>query len=145
MTAGRPTSYSKNLGTEICELLITGKSLKQITKEENMPAESTVYLWLVHNPEFSEQYTYAKNAQAIAWEEDLIEISDDDSLDIGFTEDGKPFVKGENIQRAKLRVDTRKWIMGKNAAKKYGDSTNINQRFVDKEGNDLKVTVNISE
>ena len=52
-------------------------------------------------------------------------------------------VNYENIQRSRLRVDTRKWIMSKLAPKKYGDK--VTQELTGKDGAELIVNVNISE
>jgi hypothetical protein len=40
-------------------------------------------------------------------------------------EDGREVVDHDHIQRAKLRVETRKWMLGKMAPKKYGDKQQI--------------------
>lgn len=70
---------------------------------------------------FADHYARAMSVRADMMAQEILDISDDDSLDIGFDDEGKPFVKGENIQRSKLKVDTRKWLMAKMQPKKYGD------------------------
>lgn len=58
--------------------------------------------------------------------EDIIEIADDSGLDVTLdAESGAPRVDGEAIQRAKLRVDTRKWLMSKVAPHRYGDKVDV--------------------
>jgi len=118
---GRPSLYSEELADSICEQIVTGKSLVSILKQEGMPSYTQVMKWLDTKEEFADKYARAKAAQADYLADELMEIADNDSLDIGFTDDGKPFVKGENIQRSRLRVDTRKWIASKLKPKKYGD------------------------
>lgn len=117
---GRPSDYSEELGTVICHRLIQGESLREICRAEDMPALSTVCLWLSKFEPFSEQYARAKEIQMEHKLEEIFEIADNSAGDITVT-DGKAIVNHENIQRARLRVDTRKWAMSKLAPKKYGD------------------------
>ena len=73
-----------------------------------MPAESTVRLWATEDRNgFSAQYARARDAQMDAMAEDILLIADEENA--------------EDTQRAKLRIDTRKWLMSKMAPKKYGD------------------------
>jgi hypothetical protein len=56
----------------------------------------------------------------------MLEIADDGTNDYMLSEaegDGSTAYKlnGENIQRSRLRVDTRKWAASKFKTKKYGD------------------------
>jgi hypothetical protein len=117
---GRPSDYSEELGTVICHRLIQGESLRAISRANDMPALSTVCLWLSKHESFSVQYARAKEIQMEHKLEEIFEIADNSAGDITVT-DGKAIVNHENIQRARLRVDTRKWAMSKLAPKKYGD------------------------
>jgi hypothetical protein len=117
---GRPSGFSEALGTVICERLIQGESLRAICRSADMPALSTVCLWLSKHEPFSVQYARAKEIQMEHKLEEIFEIADNSEGDITVT-DGRAIVNHENIQRARLRVDTRKWAMSKLAPKKYGD------------------------
>lgn len=61
----RPTKYTSKLTDRICVRLASGESLRSICKDKDMPAVSTVLLWVVdgRHPEFSEQYARAREAQ----------------------------------------------------------------------------------
>ena len=117
---GRPSDYSEELGTIICHRLIQGESLREICRSDDMPALSTVCLWLSKHDPFSVQYARAKEIQMEHKLEEIFEIADSSADDTTIV-DGKMIVNHENIQRARLRVDTRKWAMSKLAPKKYGD------------------------
>ena len=65
--------------------------------------------------------TRAREAQAEHWADEIIEIADDSGLDVVNNGEGGYRIDGEAIQRARLRVDARKWLMSKLAPKKYGD------------------------
>lgn len=122
---GRPSDYSAEIAAAICVRIMDGQSIREIARAEDMPAASTIFLWLSKHPEFSEQYARAKEAQADRLAEEILEISDDGTNDWmsrnGGDDNPSWSVNGEHIQRSRLRVDSRKWLMSKLAPKKYGD------------------------
>lgn len=105
----------------ICDEIIGGKSLRQICAAENMPAPSTICLWLSQDEEFAERYARAKEIQMENMAEEIIEIAEDGSNDWMESEKGGYIINQEIVQRSRLRIDTRKWLMSKLAPKKYGD------------------------
>jgi len=117
---GRPSSYTEATAEAICERLASGESLRKICASEGMPSQPTVFKWIKDVPDFAKQYASAREAQMEHMAEEILAISDEASGDTIVTETGaKP--DSEWIQRSKLRVDTRKWLMSKMAPKKYGD------------------------
>jgi hypothetical protein len=119
---GSPTTYTPELATAICAHIADGKSLRTIAALDGMPAQSTIMLWLDgRNPEFSEQYVRAREAQADKLAEEILSIADDGSNDTIIDDQGNQRTDAEAIQRSKLRVDARKWLASKMAPKKYGD------------------------
>lgn len=121
----RPTDYNQEIVANICERLSLGESLREICRDDNMPGKSTVMRWLHAHEEFRDQYARAREAQAEHWADEIIEISDDGSNDweTRQSKDGSSYeaVNAEVINRSRLRVDTRKWLMARMAPKKYGD------------------------
>lgn len=126
---GRPTTYSTDVTDAICEQLALGRSMRTVCEAENMPAMSTVFKWLREHKEFSEQYARAKEESADAMSEEILDISDDGTNDWIERErpDGSTFtaLNSEAVQRSRLRVDTRKWIMAKMKPKKYGEKLDL--------------------
>jgi hypothetical protein len=124
---GRPTgttSYSAELATLICERLASGRTLRDVCRDEDMPAESTVRHWAAINHEgFFAQYARAREIgyQCMA---ELLEISDDGTND-WMERDGRAVVNGEHVQRSRLRVDSRKWLLSKALPKVYGDKVQV--------------------
>ena len=55
------------------------------------------------------------------WAHEIIEIADDTSGDFIINERGERVVDHEHINRARLRVDARKWLMSKLSPQRYGD------------------------
>lgn len=128
---GRPSTYSPELADRICAELACGNSMRTVCKAEDMPAMSTVFLWLRIHPEFTEQYAQAKAEAADALVEEMLDIADDgtnDWMEV-HDQDGECAgykINGEHVQRSKLRVDTRKWIAAKLKPKKYGEKVDLN-------------------
>lgn len=121
---GRPSLYTTELATRICDALIEGRSVRSLCLDEDMPSESSVYNWLQDNAEFLERYTRARASQAERMLDEIIEIADDTSGDTEYGDSG-PKPNNEWINRSKLRVETRKWAMSKLAPKKYGDKLDV--------------------
>ena len=120
----KDNQYYKDL---ICESTRNSRlGMKRIVEElqkiePDIPNASTITRWKIADEDFCTQYARAKEDQVEVLVEEMIEIADDDSLDIGFRGDGTTFIDHEHIQRSKLRIDTRKWIASKLKSKKYGD------------------------
>lgn len=126
MNRGRPSGFSQEQADHICSRLAEGESLRSICLADEMPDKSTVFRWLEERPDFRDQYACAREAQADAIFDEILDIADDGSNDwmekrgsdgenIGWQENG------EALRRSALRVDARKWMAGKLRPKKYGD------------------------
>ncbi len=120
---GRPSLYTEALAAKICRRLAEGETLRSVCRDEKMPDKATVLRWLGDKAktDFRDQYAHARDMQADALFDEALEIADDISGDWFTDKDGKKVVDHENIQRSRLRVDTRKWAAGKLAPKRYGD------------------------
>lgn len=121
---GRPSSFTQKIADEICFELAQGKSLRTVCKSDDMPSGVTVFAWIRKYPDFLKQYTRAKEESADAMAEDILDISDNatnDYMDQNDPENPGYRINGEHIQRSRLRVESRKWLMSKQKPKKYGD------------------------
>jgi hypothetical protein len=123
---GRPSTYNAKIATAICMRLASGESLRAVCKDDDMPVASTVHLWVLKFPDFSEQYARARELQAETLVDEIIDISDDGSNDwmARNNADGQEIdrvVDHEHITRSRLRVDSRKWYASKVLPKKYGE------------------------
>jgi hypothetical protein len=97
-----------------------------VVRNDWCPEGTTVWAWLREKEDFSKQYARAKQEAADAMAEDILDIADDVQDDWEVRTNSKTgeeyeVVNQENIQRARLRVDTRKWIMAKMKPKKYSE------------------------
>jgi hypothetical protein len=124
----RPSEFSQEKADYICEELAEGRSLRSICNDETMPAASTVCRWLAQNDEFRKQYAHARELQADALFDESLDIADDDNGDlVAEKEKDATVVRGNSVavQRARLRIDTRKWMAGKLRPKVYGDKLDL--------------------
>lgn len=129
---GRPTIFTPELGTEICEGLASGKSLREVCAADGLPDPRTVYRWLLDDKhaEFCQQYARARELQAEKWADEIVDVADDGSNDWmqRHSKDGQAIgwvENGEAVSRSRLRVDTRKWVLSKLMPKKYGDKVAV--------------------
>ena len=134
----RAGSFTQEMADKICDRLANGESLRAICRDDDMPPTSTVCKWLSERPEFVEQYARAREAQADAIFDEILEIADDASNDWmeRFGDENAGWqANGEHIQRSKLRIDSRKWMASKLAPKKYGER--ITNEITGKDGEPL--------
>lgn len=120
-TAGRPSLYTVELGEEIAERMVNGESLTAICRDEAMPHRGTVFRWLMKHPEFAALYREARMIAAELMADELLEIADDASQDWTVGERGGLVPDHELVNRSRLRVDTRKWVLSKVLPHRWGD------------------------
>jgi hypothetical protein len=82
-----------------------------------MPAFTTIYQWVQQHPEFSQSLHRARGIAAHHYAEEAMAIADDDTTDV--TPDGHP--NHAAVQRARLRIEQRRWMAGKFNPSVYGD------------------------
>lgn len=58
-------------------------------------------------------------------EEQILEIADDSSRDKTTDSEGNERTDWEVVQRSRLRVDSRKWLMSKMCPRKYSDKLDV--------------------
>lgn len=111
----RPSTYTQQIGDEICERLAGGESLRQICQDSHLPAISTVLLWVVDGKHeaFSDQYVRARQAQGLYWGDYVSDLHGQ-------------MRRGEvDAQQAKVIQDGLKWIAERTARKQYGQKQEV--------------------
>lgn len=127
---GRPTDYTPALADEICAELVTGRTLRDVCRDAGMPDESTVRLWAqVNRDGFAVRYRRAREIGYHAMADEMLEIADDSRNDFvarrRASGDGGPVIDHEHVSRARLRVETRRWLLAKALPKIYGDKLDL--------------------
>lgn len=126
-----PIEYSEEVADRICDALADARSLRSICCDPDMPSQSTVFRWLADErySSFRERYARAREAQADAIFDEMLDIADDGSNDWmeRRREDGSvdEVVNHEHISRSKLRIEARKWMAAKLKPKVYGDKLDV--------------------
>jgi len=134
---GRPSDYTPELATKIFAQLAEGYSLRTVCKPDDMPSKTTIFRWLSLSndaewaKDFRDQYARAKQEAADALADEILDIADDGSNDWMLVHKGNSSyyaVDNEAVQRSKLRVETRKFLMAKMKPKKYGEKLDLTSR-----------------
>jgi hypothetical protein len=81
---------------------------------------STFMLWVSQDSALAESYARARENYVERIAQEVMELSD---VDVGETPDGRK--DWAAVQKHKLQVDTRKWLLSKLAPKKYGEKIEI--------------------
>lgn len=102
---GRPSSFTEKIAAAICNELAEGKSLRTICVAADMPSRESVRRWLMDNEDFRGQYARAREEQADFYADEIVELAD----------------TAEDVAKAKLQIDARKWVASKLKSKAYGD------------------------
>jgi hypothetical protein len=126
---GRPTVMTEATQLEICARMGAGENLTQVCRDPAMPGRTTVTNYLLGGgPEhlrFRELYAAAREALLDVYAGQIISISDDGTTDYVMKtgRNGHEYqaVDQEHIQRSRLRVDSRKWLLSKLRPDQYGD------------------------
>ena len=98
-----------------------GRALRNVLNDADMPSSKTFYNWLESDEDKVKRYARACELRADTIFEDILDIADDSSNDITTDPLGNERLNTEFVQRSRLRVDARKWIVSKLNPKKYGD------------------------
>jgi hypothetical protein len=118
------SKFEQSVIDAICESVANGSSARAACRLQHVD-ESTFRLQRKMYPEFDTQYARALEDRASVWAEEFMEIADDSTNDWVETKFG-PQVNREAIERTKLRIDARKWMMARILPKKYGDKLDLN-------------------
>lgn len=106
--------YRPALGARLCERLAAGEPLSRICRGPGMPTAPEVLAWLAdpRHADFQGAVARAREARADALVDEILSIADD-------------LAGAEQVQRSKLRVDTRRWLAARLAPAKYGDASSL--------------------
>jgi hypothetical protein len=117
----RPSKYENK--ADICALVLSGMrgglSAFKACEAAGVP-HSTFLEWIRDDAELANSYARAREDLIERIANEVIELSD---ADVGLQPDGKK--DWAAVQKHKLQVDTRKWLLSKLAPKKYGDKLEL--------------------
>lgn len=118
---GRKSTYTFEVADRICKALAEGRTITSICSDDDMPSIDGVYGWLRTYPAFAEAYARAREDQQDTFAAQILDIADTES----------------DPQRARNRIDARKWHAAKAAPRKYGDK--VTQEHTGADGGPITV------
>jgi hypothetical protein len=104
----------------VVQRIADGETLKQIAKAWQVPY-GLFAQWLIEDRERSEQYNAALKLWMDSLAQETVQIADEQAAVV--KEDGSTY--DPNVQRDKLRIDTRLKLAGKLNRERYGDQTDL--------------------
>tara|TARA_R110000868_G_scaffold177028_2_gene415271 strand:+ start:808 stop:1233 length:426 start_codon:yes stop_codon:yes gene_type:complete len=124
MAGGRPTTYNEDIAKKICDIVATHtQGLKKLCEMYDFfPDYTTIALWRLRHPEFSNLYLEAKKNQMDLAIEELDEHLDNNLL-YYTDEKGNERIDSPSATIAIAKANNRKWFASKIAPKLYGDRT----------------------
>lgn len=128
-------AYTQEKKDECFDYIISeiesGKSLRYALSTIGMPSSQTFYKWLEEKEndkltdeaiEKSKRYACACEQRELILLDEILEIADKQEADI--IEDGDKVYTNHNIvQRNRLQIEARQWVLGKLRPEKYGNKT----------------------
>jgi len=109
---------------DICNKISNGEALRNVIGEIST---ATFYTWVDKDEDKLKQYARAREERNDKIFEDMLIIADDQEEDM-LTINGHETVNHNVINRSKIRLDTRKWMLGKLDSKKYGDKIDVTSK-----------------
>lgn len=127
---GRPSKYTKEIAEHICQQLSEGIPLREICRQDGMPAWRTIYDWMYRDEELAAAIAHARDLGYDALAEECLHIADNIHIGTRKTfssgaeegEDSMTVVEEDMLGHRKLQIETRLKLLAKFNPKKYGDS-----------------------
>ncbi len=121
--ASKPTKQGSPERAKLADAVLanmeTGMSCWKACEKAGVK-NSTFMLWVSQDSALAENYARARENYVERIAQEVMELSD---VDVGETPDGRK--DWAAVQKHKLQVDTRKWLLSKLAPKKYGEKIEI--------------------
>ena len=118
--------YTPEIAETILEQLQDGMSLVEICSADGMPSRGAVQWWVTTDHDgFASRYARARETGIALLEDELLSIADDGRNDT-YMVDGEERTNHDVVNRSRLRLDARKWLLSKRMPKVFGDRLDLN-------------------
>ena len=105
---GRPSGYSQEVADRICEHIAEGGFATDLHRF-GLPGTSTLSRWMNEREDFRDAYARARERRAETFAQQIVEIADTE----------------EDPQKARNRIEARKWLAMKLLPRVYGDKQEV--------------------
>lgn len=120
---GRPSKYTPELAEEICQRLSEGEPLRQICRDEHMPAWQKVYEWMDKDVNLSGAIARAREAgQDAMAEKAYLEMYQEPERILS---EGGGKIDPGHVQLVKARAEITLKLLAKWNPKRYGDRVEL--------------------
>lgn len=119
----RSSKYTDEAKAEICRKVLEGMRNGLSAYKSCLAAgvpQSTFGLWVDADAQLAAEYARARDDLIERIASEIIDLSDSE---VGVQPDGRR--DWAEVQKQRLQVDTRKWLLSKLAPKKYGDKIEV--------------------
>lgn len=118
---------------DVLEHVSKGGSVNSIIQKSSrdvIPSWPTWQEWVNEDDDLAKRYARAREDRAELIFEEILQIADDSTNDFTGIDAGNGMILDqkfdyEHVQRSRLRVDARKWMLGKMSPKKFGDKLDV--------------------
>jgi hypothetical protein len=90
--------------------LMSGRTLRDVCRDDGMPVPSTVLAWM---NEHRARYDQARKFGYEMTADEILEIADDSRNDWKRNKAGELVLNSENIAHARLRINARRWLLAR--------------------------------
>lgn len=105
---------------QVCQRIEAGESVRSVLFGDNSPIGSELFYQILDSDdEKSKRYARACAVRADKIFDEVLDIAEHTG------EDHTPFTGSNVVQRDKLRIDARKWVLSKLDPKRYGDKIDL--------------------
>lgn len=118
----------------ICLEIEKGFALRNVCK--SFMSADKFHAMCEADSKLNERYSRACARREDSIFEDMLDIADSSNADLIVGEKGNLIIDGEAVQRSRLKIETRKWMLGKMRPKKYGERVEIEHSGEIKDGID---------
>lgn len=125
---GRPSKFTPELGSEFCRRVASGRLISDVCRDDDMPTVTTIQNWQNAHESFLAEYIRARQLQADEFAAETVRLAS--SIQPGTRTKKVSYANGrvqeevvttDAVERARLMVETRKWIISKLFPRKYGE------------------------
>lgn len=132
------TPKNAKIFQNVIDLIGQGNSVRKIFRDHKDigTTRDKFNEWLRESKELVNQYARATSQRADIMFDEIVEIADKQGKDVKLV-DGIEVIDHNLVNRNRLQIDSRKWILSKMNPKKYGDKLDIDQSL----DNQITITV----
>ena len=106
---------------KVCKILSEGNSLVSVFRDNDLGIKKSKFYQLLNEHEdFVDKYARACEDRSDLLFEEILDIADENEAD-AYIDNGEAKIDGNTVQRSRLKIESRKWMLGKMNPKKYGE------------------------